>query len=135
MSSEFYTEMILDYYRNPRNFGSLENPDVKVRDSNPLCGDVIEMQIKFNGNNIKDIKFNGKGCAISQASASILTEMAKGKNIYDLIKLDKKELLENLGIELSAVRLKCALLSFKVLKLGLFTYLGYKSEAINITEL
>jgi len=122
--SEMYAEMILDLYRHPMNYGQLENPDVKAKDSNPLCGDVIEIQIKLNKGVVKEVKFNGKGCAISLASASLLTEMIKGKKIDELKKLDKKDILDALGIELSVIRLKCALLPLKVLKMGLYSYLG-----------
>jgi len=120
-----YKEIILDYYKNPRNRGSVENPDSKARDSNPLCGDVVEMQLKFNDGKVSDIKFNGDGCAISQASASMLTEIVLGKSIEDVRKIDKSVLLENLGSpNLGAVRIKCALLPLKVMKTALYDYLG-----------
>ncbi len=125
MSADIYKEIILDYYKNPRNKGTLESPDVSVRDSNPLCGDVIEMQMKFEGDKLREIKFNGDGCAISQASASILTEMVSGKTIEQARSLDKSALLENLGSpNLGPVRIKCALLSLKVMKMGIYQHLG-----------
>ena len=126
MISDMYTEMILDYYRNPRNKGTLKNPDVTVRDSNPLCGDVIEMQMKVEKGKIKDIKFSGSGCAISTASASMLTEVVKGKSLKEAEQLDKKDVLKLLGIDISAVRLKCALLPLKVLKMAVYSYKGRK---------
>jgi nitrogen fixation protein NifU and related proteins len=125
LSEDIYKEIILDYYKNPRNKGTLESPDVSVRDSNPLCGDVIEMQMKFEGDKLREIKFNGDGCAISQASASILTEMVSGKTVEEARSLDKSALLENLGSpNLGPVRIKCALLSLKVMKMGIYQHLG-----------
>jgi len=130
MSSDIYKEIILDYYKNPRNRGTIESPDSKARDSNPLCGDVIEMQLKFSDGKVSDIKFNGDGCAISQASASMLTELVMGKSIEDVRKIDKTVLLENLGSpNLGAVRIKCALLPLKVMKTAVYDYLGEKMTA------
>lgn len=129
-SADIYREIILDYYRNPRNFGKMEAPDVAIRDSNPLCGDEIEIQMKFDGDKVKDIKFNGKGCAISQASASMLTEMVMGKNIEDVRKIGKQEILESLGLpNLGPARIKCALLSLKTLKLCVYSHLSEKIGA------
>ncbi len=124
MSSEIYKDIILDYYRNPRNFGELPNPDVRAKDSNPLCGDIIEMQLKINDGKVEDIRFQGKGCAISQASASMLTEVVKGKSLDDVKALGKPDVLELLGIDPGPTRIKCALLGLKVLKLGVYMYLG-----------
>lgn len=120
---DIYAENILEHYRHPQNFGTLRHADIKFSDTNPLCGDEIEIQLVLNGDKIKDIRFNGKGCAISQASASMLTEMAKGRTLKDVLEMDKKELMDTLGVELSAVRLKCALLSYKVLKAGICRHL------------
>jgi len=123
--SSIYTEIILDYYRHPRNKGQLDNPQIQARDSNPLCGDVVEMQMILEGDNtVKDVRYSGQGCAISQASASMLTELVKGKNLDEVRKISKEEVLGLIGGELSAVRLKCALLSLKVLKTGVYSYLG-----------
>jgi len=130
MSSDLYKEIILDYYKNPRNRGSIESPDARSKDSNPLCGDVVEMQLKFKDGKVSDIKFNGDGCAISQASASMLTELVMGKSIEDVRKIDKTALLENLGSpNLGAVRIKCALLPLKVMKTAVYEYLGEKMSA------
>ncbi len=118
-ASEMYQENILDYYKNPRNYGRIENPDIKARDNNPLCGDEIEMEIKLSENKVKEAKFNGHGCAISQASASMLTEMLVGKTLEELKNIKKEDIVKLLGIEISPVRLKCALLSLGVLRLGL----------------
>ncbi|MEM0382368.1 MAG: SUF system NifU family Fe-S cluster assembly protein [Nitrososphaerota archaeon] len=119
-------ENILDHYRNPRNYGELADADIRVKDSNPLCGDVVEMHIKVRDGVVEDIRFKGKGCAISQASASMLTERVRGKRLEEVKDIDRQYILNMLGIELSPVRLKCALLSLKVLKTGVYTYLGEK---------
>lgn len=125
-----YKEIILDYYRNPRNKGQVQSPDAKAKDSNPLCGDVVEMQLKFADGKVSDIKFNGDGCAISQASASMLTELVMGKSIEEIRKIDKTALLDNLGSpNLGAVRIKCALLPLKVMKSAVYEYLGEKMTA------
>lgn len=120
-----YMELILDHYRNPRNFGTLDPANVRARDTNPLCGDVIEMHLRVDGQNrVEEVRFTGKGCAISQASASMLTEAIKGKGVDELRALTKQDVLDLLGIQVSAVRLRCALLSLKVLKTGLYQFLG-----------
>jgi nitrogen fixation protein NifU and related proteins len=122
--SSVYSEIILDYYRHPRNKGTLDHPHIKAKDSNPLCGDIIEMQLELDGNDIvKDVRFNGQGCAISQASASMLTELVKGKKLDEVRGITKDDILSLIGGQLSAVRLKCALLSLKVLKTGVYGYL------------
>jgi nitrogen fixation NifU-like protein len=124
LSKEMYTELILDHYNNPKNFGSLENPDIKFKDTNPSCGDIIEIHAKIKDNKIHNIKFTGKGCAISQATAEILTGHIKGKTLNEVSNLTKAEVLSLIGISLSPIRLKCALLSLKVLKCGVCLYLG-----------
>jgi len=124
MSSDIYKDIILDYYRNPRNFGDLPNPDVRAKDSNPLCGDIIEMQLKINDGKIEDVRFKGKGCAISQASASMLTETVKGKTLDEVKSMSKTDVLNLLGIDPGPTRIKCALLGLKVVKLGVYGYLG-----------
>ena len=132
MSAEqMYQENILDHYRNPRNFGFIENPDADANDYNPLCGDKVGIQLKINGNKIKEIKFYGSGCAISQASASMLTEEINGKTIDDIMKITKEDVLDLLGIEISYVRLKCALLSLKVLKMATYVHEGRKFDIGN----
>jgi nitrogen fixation protein NifU and related proteins len=124
MSSDIYKDIILDYYRNPRNFGDLPDPDVRAKDSNPLCGDVIEMQLKIRDGKVSDIRFKGKGCAISQASASMLTEVVKGKTLEEVKSMGKPDVLELLGIDPGPTRIKCALLGLKVVKLAVYGYLG-----------
>ena len=124
MSSDIYKDIILDYYRHPRNFGDLPEPDVRSKDSNPLCGDVIEMQLKIKDGTIDDLRFKGRGCAISQASASMLTELAKGRTLDEIKALGKTDILNMLGIDPGPTRIKCALLGLKVIKLGVYGYLG-----------
>ena len=124
-NADIYHEMIVDYSRNPINYGEIENHDVTFHDSNPLCGDSIDIDMKIDDNKVTDIKFHGKGCAICMACSSVLTEITKGKSIDDARKIEKNDVLSELGLEhLQAVRIKCALLSLKVLKSALYTYLG-----------
>ncbi|MDQ6824403.1 MAG: SUF system NifU family Fe-S cluster assembly protein [Candidatus Eremiobacteraeota bacterium] len=113
---DLYRDFILDHYRNPRNAGTLESPDASFEDTNPLCGDKIRMDVKLHDGVVSDVKFRGRGCAISQASASLLTEEIKGKTLNEINKMSKEDVLANLGITISAARLKCALLGLKVLK-------------------
>jgi nitrogen fixation NifU-like protein len=129
-AADIYKELILDYYRNPRNFGKLESFDISSCDTNPLCGDEISIQIKVGGGGIEQIKFSGKGCAISIASASMLTEMAKGKELEWVKTISKEDILKMLGNpDLGPARIKCALLGMKVLKTGVYGYLGAKLES------
>lgn len=114
---DFYREFILDHYKNPHNFGELPDATHRYHDTNPLCGDEITMYLKIGADErVEDVKFSGKGCAISQASASILTDEVKGKTLDELKAIDRDHVLENLGITLSPARIKCALLSLKALK-------------------
>jgi nitrogen fixation NifU-like protein len=123
MSDDIYREIILDHYRNPRNKGKLPHADVSSHDSNPLCGDEIDIHMKVEQGKIKDIKFEGRGCAISQASASMLTEMVLDKPLTAVKDLAKDDILENIGLmNLGPARIKCALLSLKVLKMGMINY-------------
>ena len=127
MSDDIYREIILDHYRNPRNKGKIDNPDVVIHDSNPLCGDQIDLYLQVVEGQIKDIKFDGKGCAISQASASMLTEMVMDKPLTTAKDISKDEVLENIGLtNLGPARIKCALLSLKVLKMGMVKYYSDK---------
>lgn len=110
-----YQELILNHYKNPRNFKKLDKPDKVASATNPLCGDKLEMFIKIKNGRLADISFIGEGCAISTASTSMLTEHVKRKKVSDLRKLDKSFILDMLGIELSPNRLKCALLPLEAL--------------------
>jgi nitrogen fixation protein NifU and related proteins len=113
---DFYRDYILDHYRNPRNFGHLERADVHAEDLNPLCGDQIRMELALDEGTVKDVRFSGKGCAISQAAASMLTERVKGMKLSDIAKLSKDAVLEDVGIGISPTRMKCAMLGLRVLR-------------------
>ena len=120
-TDSLYREEIIDHYQNPRNFGKIDHADFHSRQTNPLCGDDIEMSIKWDpsassGQAIKNITFQGKGCAICLAGASMLTEYAKGKRKKELTKFSENDMLKLLGIEVSETRKKCAMLSLAVLK-------------------
>jgi len=128
-NADIYHEMIVDYSRNPVNYGKIEDHDVTFHDSNPLCGDSIDIDMKINDNKVTDIKFHGRGCAICMACSSVLTEITKGKTLDEARAIDKHDILSELGLEhLQAVRIKCALLSLKVLKSALYTYIGEHLE-------
>lgn len=127
MSEDIYREIILDHYRNPRNKGRISDADVSFHDSNPLCGDEIDIHLKVEDDIVKDIKFEGRGCAISQASASMLTEMVMNKSLTSVKDLGKDDILENIGlVNLGPARIKCALLSLKVLKMSMVEYYASK---------
>jgi nitrogen fixation NifU-like protein len=114
---DFYKEYILDHYRNPRNFGRLDRPDAAAEDLNPLCGDRIRFELKVDDEGrVTDVRFSGRGCAISQASASMLSESIVGQKLEDIARMPKEKVLENVGIGISPARLKCATLGLKVLK-------------------
>lgn len=126
---DMYRENILDHYQNPRNYGTLKDPDVSYEDDNPLCGDVIRIDLILDETDrIREVAFSGEGCAISQASASMLTEEIQGKSLEEIKHLGKEDILELLGIELGPVRLKCALLSLKVLKAGAYGIKDWTGE-------
>ena len=114
---DLYRDYILDHYKNPRNTGELPDATHRYHDTNPLCGDEITMMLKVgDGGVVDDVRFIGRGCAISQASASMLTEEVKGKTLDELRALDRDHVLGNLGITISPARIKCALLGLKALK-------------------
>ena len=120
MAESLYREIILDHYRSPRNFGTLDPNDYTYEDTNPLCGDEIRMDVRVKDGIVDEVAFSGRGCAISQASASILTEMVVGQPLDEVKKISKDDLLDELGIPVSPARLKCALLGLKVLKAGIY---------------
>ena len=120
MVDSLYREIILDHYRNPRNKGTLDPADYSYEDTNPLCGDEVRIDLRVEGDRVADVKFTGRGCAISQASASILTELVQGRPLDEVKALTKDDLLEELGIPVSPARMKCALLGLKVLKAGIY---------------
>ena len=118
---DFYREIIIDHYKNPAHRGQLEPKDFSFEDENPLCGDFIHVDLTLDENQkVKDAVFSGHGCAISQASADLLLDAIRGKTLDEVKKLNKKDVLDLLGIELSPVRLKCALLPLKVLKAAVY---------------
>jgi nitrogen fixation NifU-like protein len=118
---QLYREVILDHYKNPRGHGLLEHPDAEAEGQNPLCGDEVSIYVAFgeDGDTIDDVKFSGRGCAISQAATSMLTELVLGRSAQEVALLDRDELLDEIGIPLTPVRLKCALLGLSTLKLAL----------------
>ena len=121
MSDQLYREVILDHYKNPRGHGVIEHADARADGVNPLCGDEISIYVAFaeDGETIDDVKFSGRGCAISQAATSMLVDMATGRKAQELAEMPKDELLEEIGIPLTPIRLKCALLGLGVLKVAL----------------
>jgi nitrogen fixation protein NifU and related proteins len=116
-----YREVILDHYKNPRGHGVIERADAEAEGQNPLCGDEVSIYVAFgtDGDTIEDVKFRGRGCAISQAATSMLTEMVKGRSAEEVATMPRDELLDEVGIPLTPVRLKCALLGLGVLKVAL----------------
>jgi nitrogen fixation protein NifU and related proteins len=118
---DLYREIIIDHYKNPQYRGHLDPNDIRFEDDNPLCGDHIEITLRLDDDGkVADGRFDGKGCAISQASADLLIESILGKPVEEVKQLSKQDILDLLGIELGPVRLKCALLSLKVLKAGIY---------------
>ncbi len=118
---DIYREQIIDLYEHPLNHGSIEEADFSYEEDNPLCGDVIRIDVKLDEQGrVADIAWSGEGCAISQASASLLTDEIKGKTLAEVKAFDKEELLALIGVPLSMARVKCALLSLKVLKAGAY---------------
>lgn len=118
---DLYRELIIDRYKNPHFRGTLEPHDITFEDDNPLCGDHIRIDLRVNGDyRVCEVAFDGHGCAISQASADLLAESILGKTLDEVKQISKQDILDMLGIELGPVRLKCALLSLKVLKAGVY---------------
>jgi nitrogen fixation NifU-like protein len=127
---DLYRELIIDRYKNPHFRGALEPHDISFEDDNPLCGDHIRMDLRVDGDNkVTEVAFDGHGCAISQASADLLAESVLGKTLDEVKLINKQDVLDMLGIELGPVRLKCALLSLKVLKAGVYG-LGEASDEL-----
>ena len=118
-----YQEIILEHYKHPQNRGQIDNPDTEREGYNPLCGDKITVQLKIEDNRIKDIKFTNRGCAISTAAMSLLTEHVKGKTLEEVKEFDKDFVLKTLGIAISPARVECVLLGLKTVKLAVYEYL------------
>ena len=117
MDDALYREEILEHYKRPRNWGPMESPDLEFEDVNPLCGDELKVMLRVGDDGtITDVRFDGHGCAISQAAASMASEEVVGMTVDQVVKLDRQAILDLLGIQISATRMKCALLSLKVLK-------------------
>ncbi|MGH3033958.1 MAG: Fe-S cluster assembly sulfur transfer protein SufU [Gaiellaceae bacterium] len=116
---ELYREVILDHYKNPRGHGLVEAADAQAEGVNPLCGDEVSISVAFTGDTIEDVRFQGRGCAISQAATSMLMEMVKGRTAQEVAAMERDELLDEVGIPLTPIRLKCALLGLGVLKVAL----------------
>ena len=118
---DMYREVILDHYKNPHGYGLIENADASAKGQNPLCGDEVTISVKFaaDGETIEDIGFEGRGCAISQAATSMLTDIVRGRTATQVAQLPKEELLAEIGIPLTPIRLKCAILGLGVLKVAL----------------
>jgi nitrogen fixation NifU-like protein len=121
---DLYRENILEHYRNPNNFGTLENATIEAEGVNPLCGDELTVQMHVADGRVEDIRFSGHGCAISQAAMSMLSEEIRGKSIEEVAALRKQDVLDLVGIDLTPVRLKCALLGLVVTKMGLHEQYG-----------
>jgi nitrogen fixation NifU-like protein len=118
---DLYRELILDHYKNPRSHGALEDADARAEGVNPLCGDEVTISVAFeeDGETLRDVMFEGRGCAISQAATSMLMEMVRGRSAAEVAALPKEDLLAEIGVELTPIRLKCALLGLGVLKVAL----------------
>jgi len=126
---DLYRELILDHYRNPRRHGLLDNPSIDYEDDNPFCGDHIHLTIRLNENDVvEEVGWEGEGCAISQASASMLYDSLIGKSLDEIRQFDRDTIMEMLGIPLTPVRVKCALLSLKVLKAGAYGLTHWPDE-------
>ena len=121
LDQQLYREVILDHYKNPRGHGAMEAPDAQAEGMNPLCGDEVTISVALadDGETIEQVGFEGRGCAISQAATSMLTEMVQGRSATEIAALPKEELLEEIGIPLTPIRLKCAILGLGVLKVAL----------------
>ena len=134
--SDMYRQQILDHYKNPRNYGELEDPTYTHVGENPVCGDTIEMDVVLADDEeiIERVAFRGDGCAISQASASMLSEELAGKLVEDLLAMDRDDIIDMLGVEISAMRVKCAVLAEKVAQDGAEIYFGEKDIDRTTTE-
>jgi nitrogen fixation protein NifU and related proteins len=126
---DLYRDEILEHYRHPHNFGTLAEPDAVFEGANPLCGDRITMMLGIGDDgSIQEVAFTGRGCAISQASASMLTDEIKGKSLDDVARIGAPQLLDDLGIEISPARLKCALLSLDTLRRALVGRVAWQAS-------
>lgn len=125
---DLYKEVILDHYQHPHNHGSLPDATHSFEDLNPLCGDRVRMELKIEDGVVREVRFTGKGCAISQAAASMLTDEIKGKSVEDIKHIDKQTVLDMVGIPLGPTRVKCALLPYKVMKASVYGIQALQDE-------
>ncbi|EJN59827.1 nitrogen fixation protein NifU [Halogranum rubrum] len=126
MGSDMYRQQILDHYKNPRNYGEMEDPTFSHVGENPSCGDTIKMDVRLedDGDTIEYVAFSGDGCAISQASASMLSQQLPGKTLSELKEMDRDDIVDMLGVDISPMRIKCAVLAEKVAQDGAKIYQG-----------
>ena len=119
-----YRENIIDHYKHPHNHGTVGNADIRQTENNPLCGDVVTVSLKLNDGKVKDIKFEGRGCAISQAATSMLTDDIKGKTLEEIKKISREDVVNMLGIEIGLVRTKCATLGLVAVRNGINEFMN-----------
>lgn len=124
MSDDIQAEIVLEHYREPHNYGTIEDPTVSLTESNPVCGDTVNISVLIENGTIADIKFVGKGCSISQAAASMLTDRVKGRPLGEVEKMDEKSIIDMVGLNLGPAREKCALLSYNTLQRCIESYKG-----------
>jgi nitrogen fixation NifU-like protein len=134
--SDMYRQQILEHYKNPRNYGEIEDPTFTHVGENPMCGDTIKMDVVLDDDEetIEGVAFRGDGCAISQASASMLSQELQGMAVDDLLEMDRDDIIDMLGVEISAMRVKCAVLAEKVAQDGTEIYFGEKDVDRTTTE-
>lgn len=131
---DMYAENILEHYKHPHNYGQLPNRNAEYKEYNPLCGDMVTIYLLIENNRVKDVMFVGKGCAISQSAMSLLTDEIKGKTLDEIKRLDRGFILDLLGVEISPVRLKCATIGIKALKLAVYDYLIKQGKNVKEKE-
>jgi nitrogen fixation NifU-like protein len=131
---DMYADIILEHYKHPQNHGTLDKYSVAHEEYNPLCGDKISMQLLIENDKIKDVRFIGKGCAISQAATSMLTDLVKGKSLEQIKKLNKDDVLELLGVDVNPARIKCAVIGLKTLKMSVYKYLIEQNRKVSEKE-
>ncbi|AGN00473.1 SUF system FeS assembly protein, NifU family [Salinarchaeum sp. Harcht-Bsk1] len=134
MGSDMYRQQILDHYKNPRNYGEIEEPTYSHVGENPMCGDEITVDVLLEDDTIEQIAFRGDGCAISQASASMLSERLTGASVEELVEMDRDDVIDMLGVDISPMRVKCAVLAEKVAQDGYEIYEGEKDVDRTTTE-
>lgn len=134
MGSDLYREQILDHYKRPRNYGELPDPTFSHKGENPVCGDEITIDVRLENDEIASVAFHGDGCAISQAAASLLTGELEGMTLAELYELDRDDVIELLGVDISPMRIKCAVLAEKVAQDGARIYEGELEVDVTSTE-